>query len=273
MEFLEFLHYSFIQRALLAGTLIAVLCSTLGLFLVLRKMSLIADGLSHVSFGAVALSLFLGFYPLYVVIPVVLLCSHLILKLTEKAKVYGDAAIGIASAVGVAGGVILASLSKGFNVDLLSYLFGNILAVSDSEVVVCLVLSLVVFGLVVFFYHDLFSITFDEEYAKITGIKTGRINSILAALTAVTVVLAIRVVGVMLVSALLILPAVSALQVARGFNRAMRLSATISVASVLVGVSVSFLLDLPVGATIVMTNFVIFVLILGYKRAPLPRGF
>ncbi|NTW38053.1 MAG: hypothetical protein HGB17_18555 [Syntrophobacteraceae bacterium] len=98
MEFLDFLHYSFIQRALLAGTLIAVLCSALGLFLVLRKMSLIADGLSHVSFGAVALGLFLGVYPLYVVIPVVVLSSHLILKLTEKAKMYGDAAIGIASA-------------------------------------------------------------------------------------------------------------------------------------------------------------------------------
>lgn len=272
MEFLDFLHYSFTQRALLAGTLIAVLCSALGLFLVLRKMSLIADGLSHVSFGAVALGLFLGVYPLYVVIPVVVLSSHLILKLTEKAKMYGDAAIGIASAVGVACGVILASMSKGFNVDLFSYLFGNILAISGTEVLICLVLSLVVFGLVVFFYHDLFAVTFDEEYATVTGINTGRVNSILAALTAVTVVLAIRVVGVMLVSALLILPAVSALQIARGFRRAMMLSAVIAVTSVLVGVSVSFFLDLPAGATIVMTNFAVFAFILGWKKAFAPRA-
>jgi zinc transport system permease protein len=267
MEFLDFLQYSFIQRAFVAGTLIAVLCSALGLFLVLRKMSLIADGLSHVSFGAVALGLFLGVYPLYVVIPVVVLSSHLILQLTEKARVYGDAAIGIASAVGVAGGVILASLAKGFNVDLLSYLFGNILAIRDTEIIICLVVSLVVFGLVVFFYHDLFATTFDEEYAKITGIKTERINSILAALTAVTVVLAIRLVGVLLVSALLILPSVSALQIARGFTRAMFLSGVISVLSVLIGVTASFFLDLPAGATVVMVNFFIFVLILGYKKA------
>jgi zinc transport system permease protein len=267
MDFLDFLHYSFIQRAFLAGILIAVLCSTLGLFLVLRKMSLIADGLSHVGFGAVALGLFLGVYPLYVVIPVVVLSSHVILKLTEKAKVYGDAAIGIASAVGVAGGVILASLSKGFNVDLFSYLFGNILSISNTEVGICLILSFLVVGVIAFFYQDLFSITFDEEYARVSGIKIDSINSILAGLTAVTVVLGIRMVGVMLVSALLILPSVSALQVARGFTRAMLLSAIISVLSVLIGVTASLFLDLPAGATVVMMNFFIFVLILGYKKA------
>jgi zinc transport system permease protein len=163
-------------------------------------------------------------------------------------------------------------MSKGFNVDLFSYLFGNILAISGTDVIICLVLSLIVFGLVVFFYHDLFAVTFDEEYARVTGINTGRVNSILAALTAVTVVLAIRLVGVMLVSALLILPAVSALQIARGFHRAMLLSAFIAVTSVLAGVSFSFVLDLPAGATIVMTNFAIFAFILGCKKAFSPRA-
>ena len=130
MDMFDFLNYAFIQRAYLAGSLIAVLCAMLGLFLVLRKLSLISDGLSHVSFGAIALGLFFGFYPFYVAVPIVLIASYFILKLTEKAKMYGDAAIGIVSSFGIAGGVILAGLSKGFNADLFSYLFGNILAIS-----------------------------------------------------------------------------------------------------------------------------------------------
>lgn len=123
MEIINFLQYAFIQKAFLAGSFIAVTCAALGMFLVLRKMSLISDGLSHVSFGAIAIGLFFGTYPYYIAVPIVMAASYLILKITEKAKVYGDAAIGIVSAVGISGGVIIASLSKGFNVDLLSYLF------------------------------------------------------------------------------------------------------------------------------------------------------
>jgi len=206
----------------------------LGLFLVLRKLSLIGDGLSHVSFGAIALGLFFGLYPFWVAIPVVLVASFFVLKLTQKARIYGDAAIGIVSSLGIAGGVILASLSRGFNVDLFSYLFGNILAVSTQEVYLSIGLSLVVFTCVMLFYNDLFSVTFDEEYARITGIKAEQINLVLVFLTAITVVLAIKVVGIMLVSALLILPAASALQIARGFRGAMLISVLCGVGSVLV---------------------------------------
>ena len=271
MEPVNFLHYAFVQKAFLAGAFIGGLCALLGLFLVLRRLSLIADGLSHVSFGAIALGLALGFYPLTVAIPVVLLGSYLILKLTEKARVYGDAAIGIVSAVGIAGGVILASVSRGFNVDLLSYLFGNILAISDFELVLSLILSLLVFVLVGFFYHDLFATTFDEESAQVAGVKTRRVNAILLFLTAVTVVLAVRVVGIMLVSALLILPAVTALQVARGFRGALVISILASVSSVLAGITLAFFLDLPAGATIVMLNFFLFVLALFYRRVRIIR--
>ena len=125
MDIIQILQYSFIQKAFIAGSFVAITCSSLGLFLVLRKMSLIGDGLSHVSFGAIALGLFFGLYPFYVAVPIVVLASILILKISEKARVYGDAAIGIVSAIGISSGVILASLSKGFNVDLFSYLFGN----------------------------------------------------------------------------------------------------------------------------------------------------
>lgn len=266
MTIFNLLNYGFITRAYLAGSFIAILCAVLGLILVLRKLSLIGDGLSHVSFGAIALGLFFGIYPFYVAIPVVILASYLILKLTEKAKIYGDAAIGIVSAVGIAGGVILASLSKGFNVDLFSYLFGNILAISLSEVYLSIGLSLLVILVMIFFYHDFFSTTFDEEYAKVSGIKTERINLILTILTAITVVLAIKVVGIMLVSALLILPAVTALQIAKGFRTAMLVAAVISVLSVICGITISFFADLPAGATIVLFNFLIFVLTLGYKK-------
>lgn len=266
MSFLHYLNYSFIQRAYLAGSFIAVLCAMLGLFLVLRKLSLIGDGLSHVSFGAIALGLFLGFYPFYVAIPLVLIASYFILKLTEKAKMYGDAAIGVVSSLSIAGGVILASLSKGFNADLFSYLFGNILAISRQEVYLSLGMSLAVLLVIILLYNDLFSATFDEEYARISGIKTDRLHLILTSLTAITVVLAVKVVGIMLVSALLILPAVTALQIAKGFKAAMLIAISVSVISVLFGITTSFFLDLPAGATIVMINVMIFTITLAIKK-------
>lgn len=261
----HFLSYGFIQRAYLAGIFIALLCAVLGLFLVLRKLSLIGDGLSHVSFGAIALSLVFGCYPIVVAIPIVLIASYFILKLTEKAKVYGDAAIGIVSSLGIAGGVILASISKGFNVDLFSYLFGNILAISDAEVLLSIGLSLTVLVVTILFYHELFSVTFDSEYAKITGIRIEHINLLLIFLTAITVVLAIKVVGILLISALLIIPAVTALQIAKGFRSAMIIAGVAGIFSVLCGITASFILDIPAGATIVMINILLFIISLSAK--------
>lgn len=251
----------------MAGSFVALICSILGLFLVLRKMSLIGDGLSHVSFGAIALGLFLGVYPLYIAIPVVMLSSVFILKLSKQTKIYGDAAIGIVSAVGISGGIILTSLSRGFNVDLFSYLFGNILSINNLEVLLCVILSLVVILIIYFFYWDLFSATFDEEYARTSGINTNYINILLALLTALTVVLSVKMVGVMLVSALLILPAVSALQIAKGFKNAFIISAIFSVVSVFMGITLSFILDLPTGATIVAVNAVFFCLTIFFKKS------
>lgn len=266
MDLFQFLQYAFIQKAFLAGSFIAISCACLGLFLVLRKMSLIGDGLSHVSFGAIALGLFFGFYPFYIAVPLVILASLLILKISEKANVYGDAAIGIVSAFGIAGGVILASLSSGFNVDLFSYLFGNILAISTGEVIISIVLSFLVLAVIYLFYWDLFSATFDQEYAKTTGIKPNFINSLLTVLTAVVVVLSINVVGIMLVSALLILPAVTALQISKKFTTAIILGCFSSLISVILGITVSFFLDLPAGATIVIINCLFFGLAFLYRK-------
>ncbi len=259
MDIGELLKYGFIQRALIAGSLIALVCALLGVVLVLRRLSLIGDGLSHVTFGTVALAMVLNLYPLAVAIPVVLVCSLGILRMTEKAGIFGDAAIGVVSAVGISCGILLASVSGGFNVDLFSYLFGNILSISATEVTVACVISLVVLSSVYIYFDELFSITFDEEFARASGIPVDRINTILMVLTAVTVVLAMKVAGIMLTSALLVLPAVTAFQNARGFRNAMLVAALSSLVALLSGIVVSFVWDLPAGAMIVMINFFFFV--------------
>jgi zinc transport system permease protein len=266
----DILQFAFFQRALLAGTLIAVLCSVLGIFLVLRRLSLIGDGLAHVTFGSVALALLFRFQSVYTsiaAIPAVLLSAIGILKIAEKARIYGDAAIGIVSSLGIACGILLASLAGGFNVDLFSYLFGNILSISREELIVTAVLFVVVLLTVAFLYNELFAITFDEELATTSGIRVGLANNVLVLLTALTVVLAMKVVGIMLISALLILPAVSALQLARGFRTAMFLSVCLGVVSVVGGIFGSFLLNLPTGATIIIFSFILFMAASLLKRA------
>ncbi|MFH1078675.1 MAG: metal ABC transporter permease [Pseudomonadota bacterium] len=265
MNVLEYLQYGFIQRALIAGCFVALLCSSLGVLLVLRRLSLIGDGLAHVTFGSVAVGLVFNIYPLYASIPLVMLSSLGILKLTEKARIYGDAAIGVVSSVGIAGGVILASVAGGFNVDLFSYLFGNILAISEIEVVISIIASLLMLLLIFLFYQEIFSITFDEEFAVASGVDRGRINTMLVLLAAVTVVLAMNVVGVLLVSALLILPAVTALQLARSFRNAMLIAALTSICSVVVGIFGALMMNLPAGASIVMVNLLFFLAVLAGK--------
>ncbi len=270
MGITEILSYGFIQRALIAGTMIAVLCAVLGVFLVLRRLSLIGDGLAHVTFGSVAVALMLRISPVYVTlasVPLVLLSSLGILRMTDKARIYGDAAIGIVSSLGIACGVLLASVAGGYNVDLFSYLFGNILSISSTELVISAVLFCVVMLAVALFYKDLFAITFDEDLAKSSGIMTELINKVLVLLTALTVVLAMKVVGIMLISALLIIPAVAALQVARGFLTTIVAAAGIAVFSVISGIFASFVLNLPTGATIVIINIILFALAFACKRA------
>lgn len=271
MEMIDFLSYGFIQRALITGFFIAILCSFLGFFLVLRRLSLIGDGLAHVTFGSVAVALFLKTFALYVSIPIVMMSALGILRLIEKAKLQGDAAIGIVSSLGITLGVLLASLAGGFNIDLFSYLFGNILAISQEEMILSILLSGVVLLVIVFFYHDLVSITFDEESARATGIKTRRMNTILFLLTAVTVVLTMKAVGILLTSALLILPAVTSLQVSKGFKASLLISSLVGVLSVIGGIFISFGLNFPTGATIVILNFVIFMLVFVLRKQTIKK--
>ncbi|MDD4467240.1 MAG: metal ABC transporter permease [Candidatus Pacebacteria bacterium] len=264
--FLELIQYDFIQRAYIAGSFIAFLCGILGLFLILRRLSLIGDGISHVSFGAIALGLFFGFYPFYIAIPTVIIASYLILKITEKTKLHADAAIGIVSSAGISLGVILSSISGGFNIDLFSYLFGNILAISKEEMYLSVFLSAFLLIVIYYLYYEFFSVSFDEEYAKTTGINTKRINVILITLTALTVILAIRIVGVMLSSALLILPGATSLLFAKSFKFAIFFSGILSLISVFLGITFAFYLNLPPGATIIVLNLIFFSFFSVYRK-------
>ncbi|HTY46013.1 MAG TPA: metal ABC transporter permease [Patescibacteria group bacterium] len=269
MQLIEALHYGFIQRALVAGIFVSILCAVLGLFLVLRRFSLIGDGLAHVTFGSVALGLFWGIYPLYASIPLVCISSLGILRLTQRARIHADAAIGIVSSLGISIGIVVASIAGGFNIDLFSYLFGNILAISRTEVVLSVALSLGLIMAVAVFYYDLFSVTFDENYARVSGIKTGAVNRVLVVLTSLTVVLAMKVVGIMLVSSLLILPAVTALQLGRGFKATLFIAGLAAVCAVVLGIFVSFAFNLPTGAVIVLMSF--FCLLLAFVAGRLLR--
>jgi zinc transport system permease protein len=275
MELYDILNYEFIRRAIGAGILIAAVSSVLGVFLVLRRFSLIGDGLAHVTFGSVAVIMLIGVSPMYITLaalPLVMLSSLAILKLTRSRLIQSDAAIGIVSSIGIATGIILASLSGGYNIDLFSYLFGNILTVTQTELMLSLIVFLTVVATVIIFYNDLFAITFDEELARTMGVKTNRINVILFLLTAVAAVLAMKVAGIMLVSAMLILPPLTALQLSVSFRMTIIAAACFSILSVVCGIILAFLLNLPAGGTIVIFNIGFLLLIFGAKKIlPFPR--
>ncbi len=254
----EALNYAFFQRALVAGCFIALSCAFLGIFLVLKRLSLIGDGLAHVGFGTIALALLLHAQPLYVSIPLVMVSSLLVMWLVERAQIFGDAAIGLLASFGIAIGVMFASLAGGFNVDLFGYLFGSILSITPTEVLLSVLISAAVILAAAFLYNDLFSSTFDEEYARTTGVRVKAVNTSLMLLSSLSIIIGIKVVGTLLVSSLIILPAVTALQVSGSFKKAMILSGIFAVASVILGIFLSFIFNLPTGATIVLVNFAFF---------------
>ncbi|HQP24514.1 MAG TPA: metal ABC transporter permease [Smithellaceae bacterium] len=274
MDLMEVMRYGFVQRAMIAGVLIAAVSALLGMFLVLRRFSLIGDGLAHTTFGSVAVVLLIGISPLYVTVaalPLVIISSLAIYKLTSSRKINADSAIGIISSLGIAAGVILASLSGGYNVDLFSYLFGNILTVNNTELILAFIVFVMVLAVVVYFYDDLFALTFDQELACSMGINTGRINILLFLLTAVAAVLAMKVAGIMLVSAMLILPALTALQMSMSFRKTLIAAVGFAVGAVLCGIIIAFILNLPAGAMIVLLNICFLSVVFVVKKLYVPR--
>ena len=261
-----FFLYGFLQRAFLAGIFIAIACALLGIFLILRRDAMIGHGLAHVTFAGVALGLFLNVMPLAVALFIAVGASLIIMKLKVKAGLHGDTAIAIFSSVGFALGILLSTLSHSFNVDLFSYLFGEILAIETSEVLFSIILAFVVVLLVVSNYHKFMYMTFDRESAKVSGIKVDRLDTLLTVLTAITVVLGMKVVGILLVSALVVIPAAAGLQVASSFKQAIVLSTCISISSVVLGLFLAFLLDFPASGSIVLLSFLAFGLLFLFGR-------
>lgn len=257
--------YTFMQNAFLTGIVIAIACSLLGVFLVLRRYALIGDGIAHISFGGVALGLLFNIMPFLSALVFSLVGALSILQIKEKAKLGGDAAIGIVSHSSLGIGIFIASMANGFNVDILSYLFGSILAITRLEMWLSIGLAITVILVVVLKYNELFYMTFSEESAKTSGVRVNVLNTVIILLTAVTVVGAMRVVGLMLVSALLILPASSALQLKVSFKATFFFSALFGVLSVLTGLMVSYWFDYAPSGTIVLVNTVLFLLAYGFK--------
>ena len=260
----EYLSYPFVQYALITGVLIALCSSLLGVTLVLKRYSFMGDGLSHVAFGAMAVAAVLNIVSeMVVVLPVTILCAILLLKTGQNAKIKGDAALAMVSVGAMAFGYLLLNLyspSSNVSGDVCSSLFGStsILTLSGSDVGVCIAMSLVVLAVVILFYNKIFALTFDETFAKATGVNTGFYNLIVAVVTAVIIVLAMNLVGALLTSALIIFPALSAMRVFRSFKSVILCSAVISVVCATLGIFISILASTPVGATIVIVDLVCF---------------
>ena len=236
---LEMLSYPFILRALVVGTLVSLCSALLGVNLVLKRYSMIGDGLSHVAFSAMAVATVMNWAPLWVAIPVVIVASYVLLRLSSDGRFSGDSAIALLSTGALAVGIFIISMKSGINTDINNYMFGSVLAISKSDVSLSVILSLAVLALYVLFYNKIFAVTFDEPFAKATGVRADFYNMLVAVLTAVTIVLGMRMIGALLISSLIC-------------------SAVISVVCFLTGLMVSYAYSAPTGASVVILNIVVF---------------
>lgn len=262
----EIFQYSFMVRAIQAGVIVGIICPLIGIFLVLRRYSLMADTLAHVSLAGVAIGLITKINPIVTALITSIVSSIIIERLRETKKVYGESALAIFLSGSLAIAIVLISLARGFTVDLFSFLFGSIITVRESDINLIFILGIVVVGLIVAFYKELLYISFDEETAKVSGIPTRLINIILIVLTATTIAISMRIVGILLISALIVIPVVTALQFKRGFLNTILLAEIISLFSVIAGMFASFYLNLAAGGSIVLIALSIFVLVLIAKK-------
>ena len=252
------LDYTFMQHALLISICIAILCPCIGIFLVLKRYSMIGDGLSHVSFGALSIAVAFNWAPLAVSIPVVAAAAVLLLRITGNGKIKSDAAIAMISAGSLAIGIIVTSLTTGMTTDVSSYMFGSILAMSREDMYLSVVLSLVVLGMFVICYNKVFAVTFDESFAKATGVRVSAYNLLIAVLTAITIVLGMRMMGAMLISSLVIFPALTSMRVFKSFLGVVVSSGVVSVVCFFIGLILSYVYSIPAGASVVVVNLAMF---------------
>lgn len=255
----QMLQYPFLQRALAAGILLSLCAALLGVPLVLKRYSMLGDGLSHVSFGAISVAVAVGWAPLAFSIPVVIAAAFLLLRM-RRTRMGGDAVTGVLSSSALAIGVIATTLTSGMTTDVASFMFGSLLAMSAGDAWLAAGVSLAVLLLYLLCYPHLFAVTFDETFARVAGERTELYHSLLAVLTALTVVLGMRMMGAMLISSLLIFPALTAMRLCRSFRAVVLCSAAVSVVCFSVGLTASYLLSLPVGAAVVVSDLCAFLL-------------
>ena len=256
----EMLSYKFLVRAASVGLMVSLCAALLGVSLVLKRYSMIGDGLSHVGFGALAAAVARGASPLGLSIPVVVAAAVLLLRLTDDGGIKGDAAIGLISVSSLAAGVTAISLSNGINTDVCNYMFGSILAMSKNDVRLSMATSAAVLLLFLLCYNRIFAVTFDENFAKATGTDTGLYNMVIAALTGVTIAVGMRLMGALLISGLIIFPAVTSMRVFKSFRGVVLSAAAVSLSSFLAGLMLSYAAGVPAGASIVLVNLAFFLL-------------
>ena len=249
--------YPFIQRALIVGVLVSLCAALLGVCLVLKHYSMIGDGLSHVSFGALSVAVALGVSPLWISIPIVIIASFCLLRIRENAHMKNDAAIAVVSSSALAIGITVTALTTGINTDVSSYMFGSILVMNEQDVMISIVLCIIVLALF---------ITFDENFSKASGIPVGRFNALLSVLTAVTITLGMRMMGAMLISSLIIFPALIAMRLQRSFSGVIIAAAITAVIDFLLGLVISFLLSTPTGASIVLVNLCVLLIVTAIQK-------
>lgn len=268
---LEALQYEFMRNALLAGLLAAVACGIVGVYVVVKRIVFISGGIAHASFGGIGLGYYLGISPIIGALAFSVASGLAIGGITRKTRLPADTAIGILWAVGMALGVIFINLTPGYAPDLMSYLFGNILTVPVSDILLMLALDAVIIGIVVAFYKEYLILSFDEEYATAIGLPVERLYLLLLAMIALTVVVLIRVVGMILVIALLTFPAAMARQFTHNMKKMMLLSVIFGFLFTLGGLWLSYELKLPSGATIILLGGIVLAISFGVSRLRLPR--
>jgi len=251
---LEILTFSFMQRALISGIAIAILCSVIGLFLVLRRYSLFGDAMAHSSFGGVALGLFTGVYPIWTAYGVSLASALIITKIKEKFDISGDASVAVLLSSGIAVGLVIIGISGGFTIDIFSFLFGSILLVSVNDTILILSLTGIILVVVLLLYRQILYSIFNEEQAKVSGIPVEKINYLIVFMAGLTVVTSIQLVGVLLISALFVIPNVTAIMYGKGIKQTSIISISFSIFSVVAGILISYFLNITPAGTIVLLS-------------------
>lgn len=256
----EMFSYSFITRGIIVGGLVALCASLLGVILVLKRYSMIGDGLSHVGFGSMAVGLAFNAAPLTVAIPIVMIAAIFLLRISDNSKIKGDAAIGLISSSSIAVGITVNSLSNGTNIDLNSYMFGSVLAIGKKDVTICVIMSIIVLLLFMLCYNRIFAITFDENFQAATGGNVSFYKTLLSVLTSIVIVIGMRIMGTLLISSLIIFPALTSMRIFKRFKSVMISSVFISLICFFVGITASYMYEIPTGAGIVLSNLAAFII-------------